>query len=281
MKRVAVVTGAGSGIGRAVSNGLHQCGFYVFGIDLTFPLSSPDDDEGCAVGLTKFSCDVLDVPSLERIAKNIEGSHGKVDVLINCAAVFTKGGLLELEIEDWRRSIEVNLGGPFIVSKVLLPLIKQSSSGSVVMIGSPWANASSPTGARVAYSASKAGVLGLTRSLAFDLSRYGIRVNMVTPGVIATEMLIHGMQDLLGPADRDEVLHIVGNSQPLGRVGEPNDILQAIFFLVSEAASWITGAELVVDGGGSLKFGFLPTQSAISPNGLPRSSPVGDKTPSA
>ena len=166
-----------------------------------------------------------------------------LDVVINNAGIETGGNTIHLPVSDWDRLISVNLRGAFLFAKHSIPLM-QGKGGAIVNISSVHAFVSYPEDA--AYDASKAGLIGLTRSLALDYGKDAVRVNAICPGYIETPLLHKWLDALPNPG---ETMKQVLKCHPVGRIGTPRDIAQAALFLASDAASFITGTYLVVDGG--------------------------------
>ena len=176
------------------------------------------------------------------ITQTVE-AFGRIDVLCNNAGIERYRTADEYTIDDWNAISETNLRGAFLCTKYTYPLLKESK-GCVVNISSVQAFANEPKIS--VYAATKAGLLALTRGMALDFAADGVRVNAVCPGAIQTGMMEPFIKDQPDPV---EAVKAIGRTIPLGRVGQPEDIAQAVYFLASPAASYITGATLVVDGG--------------------------------
>jgi NAD(P)-dependent dehydrogenase (short-subunit alcohol dehydrogenase family) len=228
--RVVVVTGAASGIGAAVSRRFHAAGARVVAVDIC---RSPDLGERSAVVIG-------DVATAEAWAETADAcrAFGRLDVLVSNAARQVAAPLLELEPADWDAQLAVNLSATYYGLRALLPLL-QESAGSVVAVSSVHALIGLP--GRPAYAASKAALTGLTRQVAVDYAP--VRVNCVLPGPIRTPAWT-GIPE----ADRERS----ANATVLKRLGEPDEVAAAIEFLACDAASFITGTMLVVDGGATI-----------------------------
>ena len=241
--RHVLITGAGSGIGAATVRQFIAEGGHVTGVDL--------DGDGLAAvkaGLgadsdrfTTFIGDVTDSATQNAFLAEAVGPKGELDVLVNNAAVFLLSGLTATE-SDWRRTLDVNLLAPAQLVAQAATALAASRAGSVVNIASIAGHVSQRD--RWTYNASKGGVLSLTRCQALDLADSGVRVNSVSPGYTWTEVLDRG-----AGGDRAKWDPIWGAFSPLGRCAEPFEVAAAIAFLASDSASYITGTDLLVDGG--------------------------------
>ncbi|MEV0479645.1 SDR family NAD(P)-dependent oxidoreductase [Streptomyces sp. NPDC050508] len=254
-----LVTGAARGIGAAVSRRLAEEGARVLMTDVDLPEAEKTAAALRELGLATeaFGCDVGDREAVERAVARAVESFGALDVLVNSAAHCTPDlPLFEDEPDDeWARDLDITLTGPYRSSKAALPHLVASGRGAVVNIGS--VNGTQDFGNH-AYSAAKAGLASLTRTLAGHAGRRGVRVNLVMPGTVRTSAW----------EGRDDELDAVRGLYPLGRVGEPEDIAAAVAFLASRDASWITGTTLTVDGGlTAVNTGFLRALSAREVHG--------------
>lgn len=235
MKRI-LITGGTRGIGRTCVER-----FCRNGADVTFFYRAADDaarqleaDYG-AVGVR---VDVADGEAVARAVSETVNRMGGIDVLVNNAGIASIGLFTDVTDSDWRRICDVNLSGQVYTAREVSRCMIRQQSGCIINIGSVWGRVGASC--EVAYSATKAGVRGLTRALAKELGPSGVRVNCIEPGVIDTEM----NREL----DRDTLSELC-DSTPLGRIGTPRDIAEAAFFLASESAAFITGQIIGVDGG--------------------------------
>ena len=233
--RVAVVTGAGGGLGSAIVRRLAGMGATVVATDLKAPTLPPGLD-----GAVALACDVADEKSVEALAATVKEKFGRCDILVNNAGILAPVvPLEELSVESWDRVMNVNLKGAFLCAKHLARLMLAQGRGAIVNLASIGARVPNDIGA---YGASKAGVLGLTREMAVHWGPRGIRVNSVSPGMIRTPMSEHFYQNEQLHQGRIKTI-------PTGRIGEPDDIANAIAFMVSDAASYMNGQDIIIDGG--------------------------------
>lgn len=242
--KVAVVTGAASGIGRGIAGFLSDLGAGVALLDL-------DEGKGreaaavCGPPARFFLCDVTSPEACQRAVKQVTEAFGHIDILVNCAGVIVRKSVVELSEDEWDRVIAVNLKGTFLMCKHVIPLMARAGGGSIVNIGSGWGLKGGPKAA--AYCAAKAGVVNLTRAMAIDHGPQNIRVNCVCPGDVKTPMLLSEAKQL--GVDEEEFLRECAE-RPLKRLGTPLDVAKAVYFFASDLSPWVTGAVLVVDGGG-------------------------------
>ena len=198
--------------------------------------------------------DVSDAQSINSIKEYLEKEYGVLHGLINSAGVISVGTLETLSAEEWQRMLDVNLTGPFLMTKTLLPLLKKANGASVINISSI---AGLRPGTSIGYSVSKAGLDMLTRFLTANLGPYKIRVNSINPGLVRTNL--HFDNNLFdNREDYEKMVEGARARHPVGRIGEPGDISSIVKFLLSEEASWISGSIIPVDGGVTQENGFLP-----------------------
>jgi 3alpha(or 20beta)-hydroxysteroid dehydrogenase len=235
--KVAIVTGAARGQGRAIAQRLARAGVKVIAGDLT--------DEGLDLlaselgqGVLTAPLDVRDEGSWGRIVERGLSHFGRIDILVNNAGVLRRSPLLEETVEVFEDVWRTNCLGAFLGIRAVVPSMRTSGGGSIVNTSSTAGISAWPDHA--AYGSSKWAVRGLTRVAALELARDGIRVNALLPGPIATPMVID-------PADPGAGERL--SQTPLGRIGQPADVADAVLFLVSAHSSFITGTELVIDGG--------------------------------
>jgi NAD(P)-dependent dehydrogenase (short-subunit alcohol dehydrogenase family) len=254
--RVALVTGAASGIGRATALRLAAEGASLAVVDRDAAGNRETvralEQAGAKAGA--FACDVSQAVDVARTVAAVEGALGPVDVLANVAGIGDTagfGGIEEVTDERWARILAVNLTGPFLLCRALLPGMAARARGAVVNVSS-LAGRSKSANAGPAYSASKAGLLGLTRHLAFDYGRRGVRVNAICPGGVDTPM-IRGAEfappSSEAPEDRRRRLEAYRWFMPIQRLSTPEEQAAAIAFLASDDASYVNGVALDVNGG--------------------------------
>jgi NAD(P)-dependent dehydrogenase (short-subunit alcohol dehydrogenase family) len=243
--KFAIVSGAGGGIGRAIAHAFAGAGAGVQCADIDGAAARAAADEICTAGgnATFREVDVSDAASARGAIDDAVAAFGALHILVNNAAVFpAKATIAELADSVWERALAVNIGGAFHMSKHAIPHIKKSGGGSIIHIASQMARVAERGDA--AYCATKAALLGLAKGMALDHAADGIRVNTLSPGGIATEQMVREFGDM-ATAERDwgKARH------PVGRLGKPEEIAKAALFLASDDSSFMTGADLLVDGG--------------------------------
>ncbi|GAB4267083.1 MAG: 3-oxoacyl-[acyl-carrier-protein] reductase [Deferrisomatales bacterium] len=235
--KVALVTGSSRGIGRAVARRLASEGARV--AVTARKLSDAETAAAAIDGETlALALEVSDPDSVAAAVARVAETWGRVDVLVNNAGLTRDNLALRIKLEDWRTVIDANLTGAFLCAKECLRHMVRARRGAIVNITSVVGSLGNPGQAN--YCASKAGLEGMTRSLAREYAHRGIRVNAVAPGFIATDMT-----EALGEKARQALLTQI----PLGRLGEPDDVAEAVAFLASDRAAYITGHVLHVNGG--------------------------------
>jgi meso-butanediol dehydrogenase/(S,S)-butanediol dehydrogenase/diacetyl reductase len=243
---VALVTGAGSGIGRETARRYAQEGAAVVAADIrpesaqeTVALIAEDGANAYALAM-----DVVDAESVRAGVEELLGLYGGLDVVVNNAGITIVGAAHAMEEDDWDRELAINLKSVFLVSRAVWPHLVQRGGGAILSTASIAGLWAIPDDA--AYCASKAAVIMLTKCMALDGARAGIRVNCVCPGFIDTPM-IKGYFD--AQADPEASRRFATQIHPLGRLGVPLDIADGFVYLASDEARWVTGSALVIDGG--------------------------------
>ena len=243
--RVAIVTGAGGGIGGAISAAFAAEGAKILCADIDGGSAAAAAAAIAAAGgvAAAFECDVSQSASARAAVAAAVERLGGLHILVNNAAVFPRSATIpELEDAEWERALAVNIGGAFHMSKHAIPRIKAAGGGSIIHIASQMGRVGNPGDA--AYCATKGALLTLAKAMALDHASDGIRVNTLSPGGIATQQMVREFGDM-ATAERDW-----GRARhPLGRLGRPEEIARAAVFLASEESAFMTGADLLVDGG--------------------------------
>lgn len=250
--KVAVVTGGSSGIGLGVVEILSAYGAKVAMVDIS-PKGEEKAKELRDAGreVSFFQCDVTSEEQVTNTVNAIVKQYGPIDILHNNAGVTVRKTIADLTEKEWDFVLDVGLKGLFLFSKHVIPVMAANGGGSIINTGSGWGLKGGDLAA--AYCAVKGGIVNVTRAMAIDHGPQNIRVNSVNPGDTDTAMLRdEGRQTgiVKDESDQDAYLKDCGTDRPLKRIGMPEDIANAVLFLASDLASWITGAALVVDGGG-------------------------------
>ena len=237
--RVAVVTGAGQSLGLAISHALRAAGAKVVVAEINAEVGprAAEEVEGDFV-----QTDVTDPASVREMVRAVLEKHGRIDILVNNAGIVHNIPSEEVPDEEWRSVLSVNLDGVFWCCREAGRAMLERGSGVIVNIASMSGMVSNHPQPQAAYNASKAGVITLTRSLAGEWASRGVRVNCVSPGYIRTPLTELGMS-------KSEWADVWISSTPMGRLAEPHEIAPAVVYLASDASSYATGTNLVVDGG--------------------------------
>ena len=245
--KTVVVTGAGHGIGRASAVRFASEGANVAVIDVRGAEAQQVADEITLAGFTarSYHADVADPDQVADVVARIAADFGGIDVLHSHAGRLRAGTVGETDLEEWNRTMSVNVTSMFLMVRAVVPLMRARSGGAIVTTGSISGLFGEP--ALAVYTASKAAVVNLTRSLAIDYARTGIRVNCVCPGWVDTGF--NNPQFEHDGLTEEEIAELIDRTVPMGRQGLPEEMAAAAAFLASDDASYITGQTLVVDGG--------------------------------
>lgn len=236
----ALITGASSGIGYATAQKFHRAGYFTYLLARDSQRLSELHQQ--LPNSKIITCDLTNSKQIENLPNQIDFS--RLDVLVNNAGIYFSKAAEDFSAFDWNLMFQVNVFSVAQLSALALPHFKRNRKGSIVMISSTLAH--KPTPLTSAYSASKAAIQNLTRTLALECAPFNVRVNCVSPGIVETP--IHKL-DKLDPEARKKRSTLMHSLQPLARMGKPTDIAEAIYFLGTESSAWTTGSILDVDGG--------------------------------
>jgi 3-oxoacyl-[acyl-carrier protein] reductase len=240
-QRIAIVTGAGQGIGRAIALGFSREGARVVIADVNEESASTVKNEIEAGGgrALVIRTDVSNEISVQAMAKKSLEEFGRLDILVNNAGIFPTSSVEEMREEDWDRVIGTNLVGAFLCSRAVVPKFLEQGTGRIISLTSGRAFQGAKNGAH--YAASKAGIVGFSKSLALELAPHGVTVNVICPGITDTAQP-RGHQT-------EEQMYAQAKRIPLGRIGQPEDLVGPAVFLASDAAAFVTGQTMLVNGG--------------------------------
>ena len=253
--KVAIVTGAGSsgpgwGNGKATAVLFAREGAHVVAVDVkreaveeTVGIIRDEGNRGEA-----YVADVTEAADVDGLVRHCIATHGRIDVLHNNVGIVEVGGPVVTEEASWDRVVDVNLKSMYLTCKAVLPQMERQGRGAIV-------NISSIAGIRwlgvpyVSYAATKAGILGLTQSIAMEYAKKGVRANAILPGLMNTPMIVKPLAGIYGQGDVDKMVAARSAQCPTGKMGDAWDVAYAALYLASDEAKYVTGAQLVVDGG--------------------------------
>lgn len=236
--KVALVTGAASGIGAAISEAFAAKGVRLALCDLDAAKAAASA-ERLGDGARAFGCDVADAASVAETVEAVMAGFGRIDILVNCAGIVDLAPAEEISLKAWQRTLDINLTGSFLMAQAVGARMIAEGGGKIVNMASQAGSVAIE--GHVAYCASKFAVIGMTKTLALEWGRHGICVNSVSPTVVMTELGRKAWEGAKGEAMKAQI--------PSGRFAEPEEIAAAVVFLASPGAAMINGADLLVDGG--------------------------------
>jgi 3-oxoacyl-[acyl-carrier protein] reductase len=238
----AIVTGGAKGIGLGIAKELarHGCRLALWDMDVEALHAATDEIAALGVEVQSFQVNVAAQEQVESAVTQLQGKWGRIDVLVNNAGIGGDKLVAKMDLDFWKRVIDINLTSQFICSKAVIPGMVERNFGRIINIGSrAWLG----NRGQASYSASKGGVVSFTRSLALEFARNGITANVVAPGIVETPLFA---------TLKDEVVDSLKKSVPMQRIGQPDDVARAVRFFAEPASSYITGQLLYVCGGRSL-----------------------------
>ena len=247
--KVVVISGGASGIGLGTAKRLAEAGAKLALLDINETNGSTAMHEMGELGheAIYIKCDVRDAENCKQAINSVIEKYGKIDVLFNNAGVAVRKNAVDLEPEEWDLALDVSLKGQYLLTKYTVPFMIKNGGGSIINTGSGWSLKGGDNA--VSYCAMKGGTLNMTRAMAIDFGKYNIRVNTVCPGDIDTPMLRSECEQLGGEYN-EEYKKSCAAGRPLERIGTTEDVANVVLFFASDLAGWVTGAHLVVDGGG-------------------------------
>ena len=238
-KKVAIVTGAATGIGRAIGLALNRDGYVVAAIGRRRERLQETEKDG----FYAYVCDIGDAKQVDEIVAQVLSDHGRIDVLINNAGIVRVGMLEDMAVDSIDDQLQINLAGTIYMTKACAPALRKTA-GSIINISSGLA--SKPVPAHAVYTATKGAVEAFSRAVAIELYDSGVRVNVIAPALVRSDLYV---PDAMDQAAYDKFHEDLGKQYLMGRSGEPEDVAELAAFLVSDKASWMTGTVYPVDSG--------------------------------
>lgn len=244
-KRIALVTGGTGGIGTSICQVLQQSGYTVVSASSSQAKADTWKQQQAELGFDIETCvlDVADHEACRNVVLDLEEVHGPVSVLVNAAGVTRDGTMKKMSLDQWQTVIDINLTGTFNMCRSVVPFMLERGFGRILNISS--INGQKGQFGQVNYAASKAGIHGLTMSLAQEVASKGITVNTISPGYIATDMVL---------AVPEEVRNKIIGQIPVGRLGTPDEIARIVDFLAADGSGFITGSNIAANGGQHMQF---------------------------
>jgi NAD(P)-dependent dehydrogenase (short-subunit alcohol dehydrogenase family) len=256
--KLAVVTGSAQGIGAGIARVLASHGANVCLADIQESVEQTAEAIRKSGGkASAYRIDVTKAKSVEVTFKKIFGDHGRVDILVNNAGIYPRRKLVEMDEEFLHRLFEINVFGMFRCAKAVLPGMMERRYGKIVNMSSVTGPmVGTPAGGQTAYGSSKAAVIGFTKGLALETAQYMINVNCILPGYVYSPSAF-GIRGSAGGMDTEAAMREFGRKIPICRQGSPEDVGNLVLFLASDEASYLTGSEVVIDGGNILQEEYL------------------------
>jgi NAD(P)-dependent dehydrogenase (short-subunit alcohol dehydrogenase family) len=251
VNKVVAITGAASGIGKACAARFAEEGAIIVCLDISAEANDKIASECRELGVEALAlhCDVTDPESIQTAVKAMMKRWGQIDTLVCSAGIYTGSPLAEVSLQQWKKTIDINLTGTFLANQAVVPIMIDQHGGSIINLSSMAGKTSWPASAE--YSSSKSGVIGLTRSVAMELAPYGATANAVCPGNTLTDMVrnVAGKVGALDGLTGQEWLQMRANDCPMKRLAEPWEMAGVIAFLASDDSRYLTGQAIEVDGG--------------------------------
>jgi methylmalonyl-CoA mutase cobalamin-binding domain/chain len=238
--KIAIVTGASRGLGKAMAIGLAQAGVKVIVTDVLDTTKTVEELKKYTHEVLGLKVDVASQSDIQSMVQQIIKRFGRIDILVNNAGILRTGDAEKLKKEDWDKVIQINLTGEFLCAQAVGAQMIKQKSGSIINIASIAGLGGYASSAP--YSASKAGVILMTKTLAVEWGKYNVRVNAICPGVFATDMTTDYLQD-------KQFKEMIKSRVPLGRHANPDELVGTVIYLASEASEYVTGHALIIDGG--------------------------------